>query len=278
VKDGLFDLFEQFNEIETEADPFLESLGINTIQPQSEANNNQREESFGIAFPHSDDFIWAAFEPNLRLKTQSEQFRSLSGDDEGDFVLTRRLGNGRISVLSDRRVLHNRRIGKHDHARFLLELIELDGDTHKVWLIADDDMPGLYAWLWQHAHEAVITAGIILLMILLAVSRRFGPIIDVIPTSRRRLLEHIQATGWFLWRHRHYDQLLHGMQNTLRHEMSIRHPGINQLGASTAAKRLVAFTDLSISEIMQVLGSQKIENKEQFTNTVRLYERLRKQL
>ena len=32
VTDGLFDLFERFNEIESDGDPFLESLGIKTIR------------------------------------------------------------------------------------------------------------------------------------------------------------------------------------------------------------------------------------------------------
>jgi hypothetical protein len=278
VTDGLFDLFERFNEIESDGDPFLESLGVKTIRLQSAANNNQRDESFGVAFPRSDDFIWVGFEPGLRLQLREGRFRSLSGDAEGDFVVSAELGSGRISIISDRRVLHNRRIGKHDHARFLLELIDLGGNTRKVWLIADDDMPGLYAWLWQHASQAVITIGLITLMVLLKVSRRFGPVIDIAPASRRRLIEHIQASGWFLWRHRHYGQLLTGMQNTLRHELAIRHPGISELGATAAASRLSAFTDLTPAEIQQILGSSDIENKEQFTNTVRLYERLRKQL
>ncbi|MGB1142598.1 MAG: hypothetical protein ACPG1A_16990, partial [Halioglobus sp.] len=89
---------------------------------------------------------------------------------------------------------------------------------------------------------------------------------------------HIQASGWFLWRHRHYDHLLAGMQNTLRHEMAIRHPGINELGSDAVAARLSAFTDLSTTDIQRILGTIHVDNKEQFTNTVRLYERLRNQL
>lgn len=278
VADGLFDLFERFNEIETDGDPMLESLGITTVRHRAVDDNSQQNETFAVAFPASDDFLWADFESSLRLQVTTAQFQSLSGDDNGDFVITTTTGAGRISIISDRRVLHNRRIGKHDHARFLFELINMGSSTSKVWLIADDDMPGLYKWLWQHAHEAVITTTLLLLMMILAVSRRFGPIIDIEPASRRRLLEHIQASGWFLWRHRHYDRLLAGIQNNLRHELSIRHPGINELGSEAAANSLAAFTDLSAAQIRQVLGSTSIRNKEQFTSTVRLYQRLRKQL
>jgi hypothetical protein len=180
--------------------------------------------------------------------------------------------------MSDRRILHNRKIGKKDHARFLLELVNLGDDPTRVWLITEDDMPGLYAWLWKHAREAVLSITLLLILILFSVSRRFGPIIDITPPTRRRLLEHIQASGWFLWRHRHYEQLLTGMQNNLKHEMTIKHPGIQEMGSSAAAARLTGFVDMTAEEIQQALGIIEVHNKEEFTTTVRLYERLRKQL
>ena len=278
VSDGLFDFFERYNEIETEGDRFLEMLHITTSEVDLSVEQRRESDSFGVAFPGVDDFIWVAFEPALRLQNSSHNFTSLSGDADGEFVVTGQYGQGRISVISDRRILHNRRIGDHDHARFLLELINLDDSTDKVWLIADDDMPGLYAWLWQHAQEAVITTALIILFILYKVAHRFGPIIDLEPATRRRLLEHIQASGWFLWRHQHYAQLLSGMQNNLKHQISVKHPGIREMGAASAAARLADFTDLTADEIRHVLGVIEVNSKDEFTTTVRLYERLRKQL
>lgn len=278
VTDGLFDLFEEFNEIESESDRFLQSLDITTRQVELSGQQRSDSHSFGVGFPGVDDFIWVEFEPGLRLQNNNADFIALGGDADGDFVLTGRHGQGRISIISDRRVLHNRRIGEHDHARFLLELINLDDSSNRVWLIADDDMPGLYAWLWRHAHEAVITAAMLLLFILYTAARRFGPIIDIEPASRRSLLEHIQASGWFLWRHKHYAELLTGMQNNLKHDITTRHPGIREMGAANAATHLAEFTDLSATEIRHALGVIEVTSKEEFTTTVRLYERLRKQL
>ena len=278
VADGFFDLFEELNEIETEGDRFLELLNIRTNEIDLSRDERRDSDSFGVTFPGLDDFIWVEFEPDLRLDSANPDFVSLSGDDDGDFVLTGDYGDGRISVISDRRILHNRMIGEHDHARFLLELIHLDNSTDKVWLIADDDMPGLYAWLWRHAHEAVISTALLLLFILYASAHRFGPIIDLEPATRRRLLEHIQATGWFLWRHQHYAQLLNGMQNNLKQEITIKHPGVREMGAAAAAARLAEITDLAVDDIRHALGVIQVNNKEEFTTTVRLYERLRKQL
>jgi hypothetical protein len=278
VNDGLMDIFENFNEIESEKDPFLQALGIKAVKRSLSTEDRRDYDASGVAFPASNDFVWVAFDPDLQLQTDHERFQSLASDDDGDFILTGEVGRGRVSVLTDRKVLHNRRIGEKDHARFLLEMVTLGGNPEKVWLIEDDDMPGLYTWIWRHAFEAVISVGLLALMILLTVSRRFGPVLDLQPPTRRRLLEHITASGWFLWRHRHYQELLAGMQNNLKHDMAIKHPGIQELGSSAAAARLANFIDMSAGEIQQALGIIKVSNKEEFTSTVRLYERLRKQL
>ncbi|MCW8963198.1 MAG: DUF4350 domain-containing protein [Gammaproteobacteria bacterium] len=278
VSDGLMDIFESFNEIESGDDLFLKTLGLEAVKQKVSNEERNEYDATGVSFPGSDDFVWVQFDLNLKLQSDSERFRSLAGDEQGDFVVSSEQGSGQISVITDRRVLHNRRIGKKDHARFLLELVTLTGYPGKVWLITEDDMPGLYAWLWKHAHEAVISMAILMVMVLLTVSRRFGPILDVQPPRRRRLLEHIQASGWFLWRHRHYEQLLTGMQNNLKHEMTIKHPGIQEMGSTAAATRLSAFVDMTAEEIQEALGIIEVNNKEEFTTTVRLYERLRKQL
>jgi|GEM_PF-1164291 len=278
VTDGFLDFFNRINEIESESDLLLETLGIETIKHTVSSQERKDYDGTGVAFPTSDDFLWVDFNLGLRLQTSTERFRSLAGDQDGDFVITGGIGAGHVTVISDRRILHNRKIGEKDHARFLFELINLVSHPARVWLIIEDDMPGLYAWLWKHAHEAVLSFSMLLILILLAVSRRFGPIIDITPPTRRRLLEHIQASGWFLWRHRHYQQLLTGMQNNLKHEMAIKHPGIREIGASAAAKRLSGFVDMTTDEIQQALGTIEVKNKEEFTTTVRLYERLRKQL
>ena len=278
VADGFFDLFERYNEIDSGSDEFLDALGVKTTNRKVSADERRSYDATGVAFHHSDDFIWVKFDQKLRLQSANESFRSLADDTHGSFAMTRQLGTGNVSIISDRRVLHNRRIGDKDHARFILELVNLGSKPTKVWLIGEDDMPGLYAWLWQHANETVLSALLLLIMILLAVSRRFGPVIDINPPTRRRLLEHIQASGWFLWRHHHHEQLLTGMQNTLKHEMSIKHPGIQKMGTAAAAARLASFIDMSAVEIQQILGSIEVNNKHEFTTTVRLYERLRKQL
>lgn len=278
VTDGFLDFFERFNEVESEGDLFLETLGVETIHQSADSEEREDYDGTGVAFPATDDFVWADFNLELRLQSKHERFQSLAGDQDGDFVLTGRLGTGQVTVMSDRRILHNRKIGKKDHARFLLELVNLGHYPAKVWLITEDDMPGLYAWLWKHAHEAVLSIILLLILILFSVSRRFGPVLDITPPTRRRLLEHIQASGWFLWRHRHYEQLLTGMQNNLKHEMAIKHPGIQEMGASAAAARLTGFVDMTAEEIQQALGMIEVHNKEGFTTTVRLYERLRKQL
>lgn len=278
IYDDVGDILKRLNEIEAGEDTMLQALEVES--GILELSNEQRREldQFGVVFPEAEDFLWVAFDPRLRIVNHSDRFRSLSGDGDGDTVITGRYGNGHITIFSDRNVLHNRRIGDRDHAAFLWYLVNLHGLPSKVWLVAHDNMPGIIIWLWGHARELIISLLLLLLMGFLTLMRRFGPIIGVIPPIRRRLLEHIQASGWFLWRFGHADKLLFGMQHNLRYELSIRHPGLQVLSVDEMSGKLSDIIEMSQDDIRQALGKKTIQSREDFTRTIRLCERLRKQL
>jgi hypothetical protein len=280
VFDGIGDLFDKLREdaIDTDEDLMLINLGLQLSRLQLDSDQRKAYQSFAIDFPSAEDFVWVDFDPVLRLEDKDDHFVSLSSDDHGNLLLTRTMGNGHVSVFTDRRVLHNRRIGKKDNALFLWHLVNLHGEPGKVWFVSDDDMPSLPAWLWRYAGELIISLVIMIVFVLYRVSQRFGPVIQVMPPVRRSLLEHIQASGWFLWQHRHYDRLLQGMQHNLKRELALKHPGMQELGSSKLAARLTEFIDMPEAEIQHALGPIDIKSAEEFTKTVRLYEALRKQL
>lgn len=279
----------------TASDLFLEALNIATIEQNIDDDDDIKTanvifptKTINVTFPGKDGVIRVQHSTSrFRLQSNNEHFRSLAGDQHGDFVVSGKLGNGRVTIITNHYVLDNHFIGKSDHAQFLLEMVMLAGRPNRVWLvggitkiaeIAEDDMPNLHTWLWQHTRELMLSIAILIAMTLLTVSRRFGPILNIQPPTRRRLLEHIQASGQFLWQHHCHEQLLTGMQNNLKHEIRIRHPGIQETKTSSTAAKLSTFVDMTTGEIKKVLGEIRINNEEELITTVRLYERLRKQL
>ena len=112
-----------------------------------------------------------------------------------------RVENGRISLLASLDFLGNSALDKADHAELLWYLVHRQHEQPQaVWLIHQDDMPPLWQLLWKHAWPFVIAVLLLVPLTIWAYSPRFGPSQPTPPPHRRRILEHIEASGLFMWK------------------------------------------------------------------------------
>ncbi|EXJ13360.1 DUF4350 domain-containing protein [Imhoffiella purpurea] len=115
-------------------------------------------------------------------------------------LVRRPVGAGHLVLIADGGFLRNEDIGRHDHALFAARLVR-PGPDGRVWLLHDTFMPGLAELAWSAAPEALISAGILILAWLWSLGARLGPLETDSRERRRDLLEHLDASGDFLWRH-----------------------------------------------------------------------------
>lgn len=109
------------------------------------------------------------------------------------------VGAGRVTVVSDSRFMTNAAIGERDHALFLAHLLR-PSPGGKVWLLYDSEVPGLAARLWQTVPGALIGAALLIPLWLWSLGARLGPLEPPPERRRRDLMEHLEASGDFLWR------------------------------------------------------------------------------
>lgn len=106
-------------------------------------------------------------------------------------------GEGRITALNSFTLLHSWEIGRYDHAEFLHWLLR---DAHADAVVfVRPWRGGLLAWLGAHAWRAIVLAGVLLVLLLWAILPRFGPLQPDAEPVRRRLLDHLAASGRLLW-------------------------------------------------------------------------------
>ncbi len=124
--------------------------------------------------------------------------------NEAVWLLEIKHGNGLITWAANLDFIENSAIDDYDHAEFFWYMLHGLHDTPQaVWLIHSDDMPALSTLLWEHAWALVLTLAVFIPLTILALSPRFGPLIPKPAPERRRILEHIHASGLFMWqRHR----------------------------------------------------------------------------
>ena len=134
------------------------------------------------------------------LKATAQAIAPLWSDDRDGMALrVYAEGGGHLVVLAHN-FFDNRQLRRYDHAQLLLALAGLNRQERAVSIVLNLEQPTWQNELWQRA--SLLLCGLALLLALLGwrAARRFGPLLDEPAPQRRALLEHIDASGHWLWR------------------------------------------------------------------------------
>ena len=237
---------------------YFDGDGLATVQIES------WETTLSVAFSY-------AFE----LDDDIEPVGLLVESNNGVHSVTSAVGAGHITVLSDYRFATNDSIGEHDNAAFLWHLLSLN-QSPQVWLVHGGDAPSLWEHLRNRAWMVLVSvAGLIAIMIW-ASCRRFGPLIPDPSLKRRRLLEHIEASGRFLWRYRQSEELLHAVQASLLRSLEFRHPGWS--ATDDMHRKLAEASGFTPKDIMLALTQREVRDEHAFAQMVKTLELIRNRL
>lgn len=163
-------------------------------------------------------------------------------------------GEGSVTFLADAGFLANDAIGQNDHAALAWALVRAGGDAPAgVWIAVRDEVPTLAQLLRRHAWMALASCGLLIAAWLWSAGARFGPLLPDPPRDRRSLLEHVEATGDFLWRTGRGDELLQGARQALIHRIDVREPAWGRLPAPELVQRLATATRLPAARIDRAL-------------------------
>ncbi len=244
-------------------------------------------------------FIWqkyklkVLFDPNYYLTVDDNEPAQDISDNYGSHLLQYYYGTGIIIILSDLSFIENDKIATYDHAQFLWHLTHFERQETKVWFLnhvpkniegglagetnnwnTSTKMPTLLTLIWTHMWTVVISAIILLLFWLWSVSQRFGPLIPISKPIRRRLLEHIEASGNFLWRQGKTATLLNDARQSLIQQINRTHPNWNQLSYSQLSNQLAQRCGLSATEIEDALSNKNTD----LVQTIQIFSKIRKTL
>ena len=259
-------------------DELLEKLGVAVYKPELTAAEVRKQASAPINIPLDDRIMQINFSPSTLLENVAVHDGLLLRDNLGIRLIHAEYGKGYYTVVSDLGFITNEKIGKFDHAEFLWRLLHLDGEVSKVWLAHQEDMPPLWKWLWQRAWMVIISFALLIIAWICSRIIRFGPILIQPPPARKSLLEHIEASGRFLWRQGQQQRLMSGVEQALKHRLLALHPGWASYDNPRQLRILGEMSRLSQSQIQTVLTESPTEKPQHFAQRVQLLELIRKKL
>jgi hypothetical protein len=182
------------------------------------------------------------------------------------------VGDGSLTVLADDRFMTNAAIGEHDHALFMTYLVDL-APGGSVWLLYDREMPWIGALVWSAAPYAVISGALCLLAWAWSAGARLGPLQPVPTRHRRDLLEHLDASGDFHWRHGQADHLIKPTRRRVLERWRRRRPDLGGLDNAALAHAIAVIADEDPDAVVRALHVHA-EDTDAFVRQSALLQRL----
>lgn len=279
-----------------EKQPFLQQFGVyresfpydQKFDPEARPENTKKAVNLP-AVPPVPSMVWNKeklrlhFRETERLKFQTASLSSqqIASDAQGMRVAQFKLEQGTVLFFSEWQWLENAMLGRYDHAYFFWKL--LPQNPSAVW-VTDFDMekntshpPKIFtefALFW-------LSALISLMFLVWHLGHRFGSILLPPELTRRRLLEHVEASGRFLWQHQQGAGLINEVREQLLQRIYQKYPDWQHLEADAVAEALANLSALSTKEIHRALFASAQEASQQatqFTDTIRILAILRKAL
>lgn len=197
-------------------------------------------------------------------------------DNTGMAVQGFRHGKGQI-VVAPHLLFRNPALVQNDNAALLLGLAKLNPESRHITIVKSRKVLGWMELLWTNYSKLLMALAALLALLFWAAVRRFGPILPDAAPQRRSLMEHIAASGAWLWQADGGRQtLLLAARRELEEALQRRAPGLLRLGQNSQHEELGRLCGLPPHEVAHAMHDDASSSSADFTRQIRTLQTLRK--
>ena len=284
--------------LHVETDPIAARLGVRRTNAQAQTRRCSADApplpepapgSDGtpkIALPHTERLACVPLPgQDLQIEVDSESTilatlsavaKGVVGPKSGEALRDYKLGKGHI-VMVPTNYFDNEQLNRFDHAELLLALAALQPHG-KIVIVEQMGVMPWKTWLWQNFSFALVAATLALLLALWMALRRFGPLLPGPREERRSLMEHVIASGTWLWKTQTgRDLLLDAVRKQVMAIVRRRLPALDGLDHERACALLARLTTLAPEALDSALHAPAAAHTQEFTRQIRTLQELRKE-
>ncbi|MCB9797784.1 MAG: DUF4350 domain-containing protein [Alphaproteobacteria bacterium] len=211
--------------------------------------------------PLDEDTLLAGFEPDSQRFTLAWLYH----------------GDGEVIAVADASVFDNKRLEDAEHARMAwTEWVSPLRGVERAVIIYRVDDEDILDRVWTLAWPAVLSTLALVLAWIWRSAGRFGPMVAPPTPERRSLLEHIHATGTYLWRRGAWESLLESMRAEVLDRVSVRHGGHDASKEEDRVAALAERTRVDPETVRQALHGASERDRRAFTETVKALQEIRR--
>lgn len=210
-----------------------------------------------------------------RLLTLSDARTPLWGNQAGDALRGYQHGKGQV-IMAPGHMFRNEALRHHDHGALLLGLARLNGAHKHVTIVKSRTIVPWYSLLWMHYHMLIVALAALLALLFWASVRRFGPLLPDPAPERRSLMEHIDASGAWLWKANGGRQvLIDAARADLRATLQQRAPALLRLSETQQQDELARLCGFTATEVAQAMYYEPAAINADFTRQIRTLQTMR---
>lgn len=253
-------------------DPILDALAVKRKPVQNPGN----EASLEIRLPHAPAPMKVRMHALQTLEAPQARV-SVQGKAATHLVHFAR-GRGQVTALNDLAFMRNALIGTNDHAEFLWQLVRFQPETAAVFVFDNPQKLSLAGWLADHAWPALAAAAGMLALWLWHIAPRFGPLAPDPEPVRRRLLDHLRASGRFQWSTGGAATLAESAREAALRRVARAQADFAGLSGSEREARLNQSFGLTAEEARRVLRPAQNLAIHEFVTGMRVFQRIHERL
>ena len=273
---------EEGEDAQEPEDPLLHPLGLEIVRnPAADGDSDGDEEDEpesltmdrGPRQVHIGQRVRASEGIEVDLRVPEPE----GAEDRHHSLVRIAVGRGWVTALSDTIFLSNSEIGDRDHAAFAWDVV---APPHRIpeglAVFLRTGYPPWFEVLTRFAWKALLSGALALALFLWSRGSRFGPISGTVAPERRSLLEHVSASGEFLWRTRVGEVLLHSTRASVLREATRRDPLLARLPENEKIRHMAAKAGLSGGQLASALENRSVEDPTEFLRIVTTLETVRR--
>ncbi|MDH5572186.1 MAG: DUF4350 domain-containing protein [Gammaproteobacteria bacterium] len=257
--------------------------GIKNYNADKLDNNIPDDEITRLKFTDLDTDIEINFSPKTHLThpalyaddndTLTEPTPSYwIGSEYGVHFMQFDVGDGLLTVISDKGIWDSHNIGTLDHAYLIWTL---SNHFSEVILLYGAQMPSIFNFFWKYAFETILSGSIFLLAWLIFKGRRFGKIHPQTSGAHRSIAEHIQASSNYLWRNRKFEQLLQPVRQDVIQHLHKYFPSYSYLDHNEKIHLISEHTKIDTEQIELALMNSSDNNSQDFQHIMSTLQKIR---
>ncbi len=237
--------------------------------------------TFPIALSNASKKLTLSVEPYFYSIQSKEKNESRVLIEDEIFMLQRKIGKGMITLVADLSIIENQLLRETDNAEILWYLVHSNSNNKQpsaIWLFHNNEMSGLLELMWRYGWTVILPLAALLIFWLYQSLHRFGPLIPKQAIARRRLMEHIEASGQYFWKKKNKQALIDSTRQALNQRIGQLHPGWINTNEMGKVEHLAEMLDIPPKQVKHLLFNNKFEQDEDFTQLIIKLESIRRNL